>query len=59
MYKTKGVDAKSEFTSDGQKLVQSSMSAKKRKFVVLLDNYNIFLYVNIFHLWPNFVCFWI
>ena len=31
MYKTIGVDAKSEFAYEGQKLGQRSMSAKMRK----------------------------
>ena len=57
MYKVIGVDVKSEFAYEGQKLGQRSLSAKKRKRknVILLNNY-IFLYENLFHLRLNCVC---
>ena len=52
MYKAIGVDAKSEFAYEGQKLGQRSLSAKMRKFVLKENNF-IFLYVNIFHFKSN------
>ena len=55
MYKAIGVDAKSEFVYEGQKLGQRSLSAKMRKYVLLLNN-SIFLYVNISYFKANFVC---
>ena len=46
MYKAIGVDAKSEFAYEGQKLGQRSLSAKMRKYVLpVLENNFIFLYV--------------
>ena len=47
MYKAIGVDAKSEFAYEGQKLGQRSLSAKMRKYVLKENNF-IFFYVNIF-----------
>ena len=44
VYKAIGVDAKSEFAHEGQKLGQRSLSAKIRKYVLLESNF-IFLYV--------------
>ena len=55
MNKAIGVDAKSEFAYEGQKLGQRSLSAKLSKYVLLLNNF-IFLYVKVFHFKPNFVC---
>ena len=53
MYKAIGVDAKSEFAYEGQKLGQRSLSAKMRKYVLLENNF-IFLYVKIFHFEAKF-----
>ena len=69
MYKAIGVDAKSEFAHEGQKLGQRSLSAKIRKYVLLESNF-IFLYVKYFissqilyvysykseKYWENFFC---
>ena len=52
MYKAIGVDAKSEFAYEGQKLGQRSLGAKMRKCVLLENNF-IFLYVKIFLFKPN------
>ena len=46
MYKAIGVDAKSEFAFEGQKLGQRSLNAKMRKYVLLENNF-IFLYVKL------------
>ena len=39
MYKAIGVDSKSEFAYEGQKLGQRSLSAKIRKYVLLENNF--------------------
>ena len=43
MYKAIGVDAKSEFAYEGQKLGQSSLSAKKEKICTTVKQLYLFI----------------